>query len=492
MNGERLVSERRETPNAAADAALDRLAAAVRHDLDCLDYPARSWVRPRRAASGEAVYDVVIIGAGQSGLAAAFGLMREHIENILVIDENAEGVEGPWVTYARMVTLRTPKYLTGPDLGVASLTFRTWWEAQFGAASWERLDKIPREEWMRYLRWYRATLRIPVCNETRLDLIEPLADGLFRLRVSGAGAPATGTLLARKVVLATGIQGGGEWHVPRFISEKLPKTRYAHTSQAIDFAAMKGARIGILGGGASAFDNAQYGLSLGVGEMHVFIRRAELPRVNPIRYMENAGFLGQFATLDDATKYAAIDHFLRLNQPPTNDTFNRAAAYPGFHLHLGAPWLDVAEIVAGVAVTTPQRRHLFDFVILSTGLLTDVKLRPELALVADDIALWQDRYRPPEGKANALIDRHPYLGPSFEFTPRAPDTAARVYGLFALNYSALASLGLSASALSGMKFAVPRLVQGVARQLFHDDRDAIMRDYFAYCDEEFIAKWPAS
>jgi FAD-dependent urate hydroxylase len=491
MSGDDVMGERQEAPSVAAEAALDRLTATVRHDLDCLDYPAHSWVRPRRAASGEAVYDVVIVGAGQSGLAAAFGLLREHIDNILVIDENAQGLEGPWVTYARMVTLRTPKYLTGPDLGVPSLTFRAWWEAQFGTASWQQLDKIPREEWMRYLRWYRGALRIPVRNETRLDLIEPLADGLFRLRVSGAGAPATGALLARKVVLATGIQGGGEWHVPRFISEKLPRTRYAHTSESIDFATMKGARIGILGGGASAFDNAQYGLGLGVGEMHVFIRRADLPRVNPIRYMENAGFLGQFATLDDATKYAAIDHFLRLNQPPTNDTFNRAAAYPGFHLHLRAPWLDVAETEAGVAVTTPQERHRFDFVILSTGLLTDAKLRPELALLADDIALWRDRYRPPEGKANALIDRHPYLGPCFEFTPRAAESATRIYGLFALNYSALASLGLSASALSGMKFALPRLVQGVARQLFHDDRDAIMRDYFAYSDQEFIATWPA-
>ncbi len=323
-------------------------------------------------------------------------------------------------------------------------------------------------------------------------MIEPLGDHLFRLRVSGAGAPAAGELTARKVVLATGIQGGGEWHVPRFIAEKLPKSRYAHTSEAIDFAAMRGKKIGILGGGASAFDNAQYALRQGVGEVHVFIRRADLPRVNPIRYMENAGFLGQFATLDDATKYAAICHFLRLNQPPTNDTFNRAAAYPGFHLHLGAPWLEVADTAAAVAVTTPHGRHVFDFVVLSTGLLTDAKLRPELALVADDIALWKDRYTPPQGAANALVDQHPYLGPSFELMPRSPAAGDRVYGLFALNYSALASLGLSASALSGMKFALPRLVQGIARQLFLDDGQAILNDYYAYSEEEFVGKWPAS
>jgi FAD-dependent urate hydroxylase len=208
--------------------------------------------------------------------------------------------------------------------------------------------------------------------------------------------------------------------------------------------------------------------------------------------MENAGFLGQFAALDDALKYRAIAHFLSLSQPPTNDTFRRATAYPGFHLHLGAPWLKLEDTREGVVVTTPQGRHRFDFLVLSTGLLTDAALRPELRLVAGDIALWKDRYVPPEGEANPLVDRHPYLGPHFELTPKKPDAAPRLYGLFALNYSALASLGLSASALSGMKYALPRLVSGVARQLFLDDREAIMHDYFAYCEEEFVENWPAS
>ena len=472
-------------------AALDRLAETVRHDLACIDYPPRPWVHRRQHERGP-VYDAVIVGAGQSGLGAAFGLMREHIENILVLDENPEGKEGPWVTYARMVTLRTPKYLVGPELGVPSLSFRAWWEAQFGSAAWDALDKIAREEWMRYLRWYRATLGIPVMNDCRVDLVEPIEPQLFRLAVSGAGAPRDGVVLARKVVLATGIQGGGEWHVPRFIAQSLPRSRYAHASGPIDYAAMRGLSIGILGGGASAFDNAQFGLRLGVGEMHVFLRRNDLQRVNPIRHIENAGFLGQFAALDDAMKYRAIAHFLSLSQPPTNDTFRRAMAYPGFHLHLGAPWQKVEDTGDGILVTTPQGRHRFDFVVLSTGLLTDAKLRPELRLVAPDIALWKDRYAPPEGTANALVDQHPYLGPHFELTPKSPEAAPRLYGLFALNYSALASLGLSASALSGMKYALPRLVAGVARQLFLDDRDIIMRDYFAYCDEEFVESWPAS
>ena len=473
-----------DAPTPEAAGALAQLSAQVRHDLEMLDYPAREWVRPHTHRSGRHVYDVVIVGGGQCGLAAAFGLMREKVGNILVVDENPEGLEGPWVTYARMVTLRTPKHLTGPDLGVPSLTFRAWWETQFGAEGWEALGKIPREEWMRYLRWFRHVLDIPVRNSLKVRLVEPLEPGLFELKTDAASSIPP--ILARKVVFATGIQGGGEWHVPAFIKSAVSPARYAHTSEQIDFGALKGNKIGILGGGASAFDNAQYALEAGVGEAHVFIRRERIPRINPIRYMENAGFLRHFATLDDATKYAGISFFLQHNQPPTNDTYNRAAAFSDFHLHLGSPWTYVEEVADGVRVVTPKGEFLFDFIILSTGLLTDVALREELSAVADDIARWRDRYTPPDGEDNALIDKHPYLGPGFEFTPRTAEGAARIHGLFAFNYSALASLGLSASALSGMKFAMPRLIEGVTKQLFMDDRGVILDEYFAYDTEEFL------
>lgn len=465
------------------ESALADLTRRVRHDLQCLDYPAHHWVRGHTHSSGQHVYDVVIVGGGQCGLAVAFGLLRDKVDNILVLDENPAGFEGPWITYARMVTLRTPKYLTGPDLGVASLTFRAFWEAQYGQAAWDAVVKIPREEWMRYLRWFRATLEIPMRNETKVTLIEPLERGLFRLEISGAKKES---LLARKVVLATGIQGGGEWHMPSFITAALPKHLYAHTSGPIDYTPYIGKKIGILGGGASAFDNAQFALGLGIAQAHVFMRRGEMPRINPIRFMENAGFLRHFADLSDAAKYQAMDFFLNHSQPPTNDTFTRAKAYPGFFLHLGEPWAKVEEIPEGVRVTTPKGTHDYAFIAASTGLLTDVALRPELAAVAGDIAHWRDVFSPPEGKMNRLIEDHPYLGPAFEFLPKTPEAADRLYGLFVFNYSALVSLGLSAAALSGLKFAAPKLTAGLTRQLFTDDSAQILGDFLSYAEVEFI------
>ena len=115
----------------------------VAHDLACLGFGGPDWVRPREHREGH-VHDVIIVGGGQSGLAAAFGILRERVSNILVLDENAAGREGPWDTYARMITLRTPKHLTSIDFGVPSLTFRAYWEAAHGSESWERIDKIPR------------------------------------------------------------------------------------------------------------------------------------------------------------------------------------------------------------------------------------------------------------------------------------------------------------------------------------------------------------
>ncbi|MDO7840716.1 FAD/NAD(P)-binding protein [Sphingomonas immobilis] len=460
--------------------SLAELEADLARQLALIGHGGADWTRPRAGA-----YDVVIVGGGQSGLATAFGLLRERVSNILVIDESPEGFEGPWETYARMITLRTPKELTPIDFGVPALTYRAWWEAQHGADGWAAVDKIARGDWMAYLRWYRRVLDLPVRNDAKLDLIEPIGGGLHKLHIAGAEP-----ILARKVVLATGIQGGGEWHVPPMIADALPPHLYAHTSAAIDYERLAGRRIGILGGGASAFDNANAALTLGVGAAHVFIRRERLPRINPIRFMERVGFTGRFPALDDATKYAVMASFLGHNQPPTNDTFARAAAWPGFELHLGAPWLAVREEGGAVRVTTPQGEHDFDFVVLSTGLMSDPGLRPELRLVADHIARWADRYTPPPGEANALIDAHPYLGAGFELLPRDGADAGALHGLFAFNYSALISLGLSASALSGLQTALPRVLRGITDQLFLDDREALVADLIAYDEAEFLGEWP--
>src|ERR1700754_4532901 len=136
------------------------LAERVHRDLGLLDYPRREWLTPRKTSNGAHIYDALIVGGGQSGLACAFGLMRERVKNLLIVDQNPLDRAGPWLNFARMKTLRTPKYLTGPDLGIPSLTPRSYYEAQFGPGSWGAVGLIPKETWAAYLAWYRQTLGI--------------------------------------------------------------------------------------------------------------------------------------------------------------------------------------------------------------------------------------------------------------------------------------------------------------------------------------------
>jgi len=466
---------------------LETLATQVREDLETLNFGQPTWVKPQHQ-DGVPILDVLIIGGGQSGLGAAFGLLRERISNILVIDENAQGQEGPWETYARMVTLRTPKHLTAIDHGIPSLTFRSYWQALHGKAGWQALDKIAREDWMAYLRWYRDVLALPVVNRTRARLIEPMENGFYKVHLDGPGATSA-SIVARKVVLATGIQGGGAWHVPAMIRDAVPSARYGHSSGPIDYAALKGARIGILGGGASAFDNANFALSQGVAEAHIFVRREVPQRVNPIRFMERSNFMVGYGALSDSEKYHVMASFLARNQPPTNDTFARAISWPGFQIHVGT-WRSCTETPQGVLISTTCGDFLFDYLVLATGLISDPALRPELSSLASEILLWRNVYQAPDDLRNPLIEIHPYLAPDFSFQGRSAESTMRLRGLYAFNYSALISQGLSAAALSGLRYALPRLVEGIAKALFRDDRHALLAAYHSYDEIEFTGQWP--
>ncbi|MFZ8485888.1 monooxygenase, partial [Staphylococcus aureus] len=88
-----------------------------------------------------------------------------------------------------------------------------------------------------------------------------------------------------KIVLATGRQGGGAWHVPDFVTNSLPPGRYSHACAAVDYASKAGQRLAILGGGAAAFANAEMALAAGVAEVHLFLRGPALQRAELSRLM---------------------------------------------------------------------------------------------------------------------------------------------------------------------------------------------------------------
>jgi FAD-dependent urate hydroxylase len=83
--------------------------------------------------------------------------------------------------------VRSPKHLTGPALGLPSLTFRAWFEARFGAAAWQALDKIDRLQWMDYLVWRRRVVALNVRNDLAVETVLPASEGFVTLRIRPQG-----------------------------------------------------------------------------------------------------------------------------------------------------------------------------------------------------------------------------------------------------------------------------------------------------------------
>jgi len=466
----------------APDAALGlkALEEQIRRDLDILAYPFKPWLA-ESADSGS--YDVVIVGAGQAGISIAAGLKRDKVDNILVIDQAPYGQEGPWVTFARMLTLRSPKYLTGPDWGVPSLTVRAWYEAQHGAAAWQAMDKIPNRTWQDYLLWLRRVLALPVENDCRLDKLIPEGNG-FRLGVTKSGQAAEMT--ARKVVLCTGIEGAGQWHVPRKVTAALPKERYDHASDPdIDFHRFEGKRLAVLGAGASAFDQAATALEAGATAVHLFTRRQDLHKVQPYKHLEKAGFLRGFAALPDLWRWRFMDHILTLREPAPKETVERTARHPNFRLVVGAPWENVSLDGQDVRIDTPKGPFTVDHIVCGTGFVIDLAQRGELEGLHPAIATWADRFIPPAGEESEMLAAYPYLGPGFEFQEREEGALPCLRNLHLFTFGATLSQGFSGGGMNGLKFALPRLIDGIVCGLYGAEVERHYQELLDYRIEEF-------
>jgi FAD-dependent urate hydroxylase len=449
--------------------ALDALAAAARRELDMLSYPAGPWVDAVTGPDGETALDCAVIGAGQFGLAVTAALRREQVTRVACFDAAPEGREGPWVTFARMEMLRTPKYLTGPDLGLPSLSFRAWWEAQHGAAGWDRLFRIPRTAWMEYLVWYRRTLELPVQNEWRLVALEPAGDALLRLGFDTPEGPRT--RFARNVVLAMGASGAGRTTLPE-VMQGLPEGRALHANDCLDPAQFKGERVAILGAGASAFDMAIAALEHGAASATVCVRRPSMPLSNPRRWMENAGYLAHYMHLPDAMKWATMAHLGRIGQPPPRPTWDRARALPGFSVCVGFPWESLRWTGREIEIAGGGKRMVADRVVAGTGMRVAMGEVPALTRIAEHAALWRDRFTPPPGEENARLGAAPYLSLDGTFQERVPGAAPWLGRIASGMAGAGLTLGPVATSNSGMKYVLPRVVEGVRQRLFLDQQQA--------------------
>ncbi|MFZ4285411.1 SidA/IucD/PvdA family monooxygenase [Variovorax sp. HJSM1_2] len=481
------------TPYTSGLAALE---ARLRQDFSWLGLPGKSWV-PTRTAAGQEVLDTAIVGGGMAGLALAAALKHLGVQ-ARIFDRAPTGFEGPWATTARMETLRSPKELTGPALGFGALTFRAWFEAQFGLAAWAALDKIPRLQWAEYLRWYRQVLELDVQNQQRVLAVTPRADGLVQLDLADdTQASRIYTVLARHAVLATGRDGlGGPW-VPDW-AHGLPRDRWGHSADLWDAKALAGKRVAVIGGGASAMDSAATALEAGATRVDLLVRRTELPRINKGKGAGSPGIAQGFWALPDDWKWR-LRHYINVQQvPPPHGSTLRVSRFANAHFHIGTPVSGaVLRDDGALRLDTAKGPLASDFVIFCTGFRLDWSLRPEFAGFARAVRLWQDRYQALPGQEDAELAQSPDLGPLFEFQEKTPGTCPGLERIHCFCYPSALSHGAVAGDIPQISDGAKRLAQGLAGQLFSEDiatHFASMENYAEpelFGDEWTPAQFPA-
>ncbi len=458
-------------------SALISLEAQVRHDLAKTSHPSASWLEPKSGPDGQPALDVLIVGGGQSGLAIAFALKRSQVTNILIIDKAGEGQEGPWLSYARMHTLRSPKNFTGPDLDTPSLTYQSWHEARFGKENWQALDLIPRQLWVEYLVWFKRAVGLKIRNGCELLEIAPASDGLLAATVSHEGA--TNILYARKIVLATGQEAMGNWSIPEPLRH-LPAKLVARAPDPIDFDDLAGRTVAVIGAGATAFDNAATALEAGASEVHLLCRRAKIQVIQPYRWLTFRGFLRHFCDLDDIWRWRFMRAILELREGFPQATYDRCARFSNFHLHQGSPVEAAHEVGEGVQLQTPRGALSAYLVICGAGTEIDFTERRELKNFAGNIATWADRYQPPDDEQSPRLGRYPYLADDYAFTERVAGATPWIGNIHLFAFASTMSFGPSGSSINAMTTAVPKLVYGLTRGLFRADVERHWNSFKAY------------
>jgi cation diffusion facilitator CzcD-associated flavoprotein CzcO len=294
-------------------------------------------------------------------------------------------------------------------------------------------------------------------------------------------------LYARKLVLATGQESMGDWTLPAPIAA-LPVSRRAHCAEPIDFAALAGKRVAVIGAGASAFDNAATALEAGAAVVHLLCRRPQAQVVQPYRWLTFRGFLRHLGDLDDAWRWRFMSAIMALREGFPQATYDRCAIHDAFRLHLGAPVLSAVDGAGGVELATPAGSIDVDFVICASGIDIDLSVRPELSRFARNIAAWADRYVPPAPERNDRLGRFPYLADDYALIERVPGTTPWIADIHLFSIASTMSFGASGSSINAMTTAVPRLVSGLTRGLFRADVGRLWDEFQAYDEPQAVVR----
>lgn len=458
----------------------------LREELAYLKLPPAAWPTQGQSVDGEEMADVAIVGAGMFGIAAAVALILKGVQNIRLFDDQPQGHSGPWTTYARMPTLRSPKDLPGLALGIRALTFRAWYEAVHGDEAWEALYKIPNAVWQGYLDWIAEAFDLPIEYQAPIRSFSVAPGQVTLWRADG------GTFKARRLVIASGRAGAGGASIPAFVDPGLFPRFAAHSCDPVDFSALAGRHVAVIGAGSSAWDNAATALEHGAAHVTLYARRSHLPQINKARGYVYPGFIEGWSALAPEQKWAVSCYLDDTPPPPPHETVLRTLAAAGgerLSVNFDSRFEAVSEVDGRVQLQLGERSDQADFLIVGTGFRVDLARAPLFGHVLERVALWRDRFAPAAERPH--LGLFPWLGRGFELEERGrADGDSELNQVHLFNHAASLSFGSIASDIPAISAAAERLAQGIVTQLFCADFSAYQQRLLDWEQEWELEKTP--
>lgn len=305
------------------------------------------------------VYDTIVIGAGQAGLATGYYLQRAGLRFLIL--EASEKPGGSWPHFYDSLSLNsTARYSSLPGLPFPGLP-----------------DRYPRrDEAVAYLRSYAAHFALPIVAGARVVKVE--RSGRYFQIVTGD----KGSFKARTIVAATG--SFGQPHLPNLPGQDQYSGQVLHTANYRRPEPFRRQRIVVVGGGNAA---VQIGVELAQ------VARVTLVTRRPIRYLPQR-VLGQ-----------DIHFWLKLSGLDGTQWLDEQSM----------PVFDTGTYRAAIAAGQPDRRPMFerftpDGIIWSDGhsekvdaVIFATGYRPNLAYLAELGALDETgRARQRRGESTAV------------------------------------------------------------------------------------------
>ena len=461
----------------------------LKKDFAKLNYPIKNWVPKTLGPNKKPLIDVLVVGGGMNGLAAAFALRAQGIQNIRQVDQQSSGYTGPWLNFARMEYLRSPKHLTGPTLNIPNLTYRSWWEAVNSGHSWEDVGFIKREDWASYLRWFGKVTSSKIEHNSKVTNIEigstvkttnfdPVSYYCVDLTKADNSLKSNdkktiNRIYTRYIVLANGREGLAQPRIPKVL-KTLASKKVFHSSSKINFASFKGKTVVVVGVAASALDNAACAAEAGATVI-VVARSPQMPLLNKMRQTVYPGFAEGFYLLSDTEKLDWITHIQNQRIAPPKHTVERVAKL-NIRLILDSEIESASETKTNLKLTILSSKvktvTYADFIILGTGFVVDLNQVPELKKLSKDILLWGDVLKGHlnGNTATSELLSFPYLGKNFQFKSIDPSKNKILGNIRCFNHAAQLSLGNLANDIPHSNEGAQRLAKSIAADLFEEDK----------------------